>query len=93
MEIVYVYTKKRSEFGRQCNFTDRAAELHCDIAPDASVATNFIKRSPVDIGLQCIQEMSEHEVSMYACIYSFICFFIYSFIYYFIISLIYCLIH
>jgi len=62
MEIVYVYTKKRSEFGRQCNFTDRPAELHCDIAPDASIAANFMKRNPVDVGLQCTEEMSEHEV-------------------------------
>lgn len=63
MEIVYVYTKKRSEFGRQCNFTDRPAELHVDIVPDASLADNFIERNPVDTGLQCVQEMSEHEIN------------------------------
>jgi len=67
MEIVYVYTKKRSEFGRQCNFTDRPAELHCDIAPDTNLAANFIKRNPVDIRLQCTQEMSEHEVRVGLC--------------------------
>jgi len=67
MEIVYVYTKKRSEFGRQCNFSDRPAELHCDIAPDAALAANFVKRSPIDIGLQCTQEMSEHEVRVMLC--------------------------
>lgn len=62
MEIVYVYTKKRAEFGRQCNFSDRPAELHVDIIPDPTQAENFIERNPVDIGLQCVQEMSEHEV-------------------------------
>jgi len=62
MEIVYVYTKKRAEFGHQCNFTDRPAELHCDIAPDPSLAANFIERNPVDVGIQRVQEMSEHEV-------------------------------
>jgi len=62
MEIVYVYTKKRSQFGRQCNFSDRPAELHCDIVPDASLAANFVARNPIDRGLQCTQEMSEHEV-------------------------------
>ena len=62
MEIVYVYTKKRSEFGRQCNFSDRPAELHCDIVPDASLAANFVVRCPIDRGLQCTQEMSEHQV-------------------------------
>ncbi|XP_070580175.1 dynein intermediate chain 3, ciliary-like [Ptychodera flava] len=63
MEIVYVYTKKRSEFGRQCNFSDRQAELHVDILPDESLATNFIEKNPVDTGIQCVQEMSEHEVN------------------------------
>ena len=62
MEIVYVYTKKRSEFGRQCNFTDRPAELHVDILPDDSALEEFIERDPVDIGIQCVQEMSEHDV-------------------------------
>ena len=62
MEIVYVYTKKRAEFGRQCNFTDRSAELHVDILPDPSLAENFVERNPVDTGIQCVQEMSEHEV-------------------------------
>jgi len=63
MEIVYVYTKKRAEFGRQCNFSDRQAELHVDIVPDPSLAENFIERNPVDTGIQCVQEMSEHEVN------------------------------
>ncbi|CAG5123303.1 unnamed protein product [Candidula unifasciata] len=63
MEIVYVYTKKRSEFGRQCNFSDRIAELHVDIPPDDSLLQNFIERNPIDIGIQSVQEMSEHEVN------------------------------
>lgn len=63
MEIVYVYTKKRAEFGRQCNFTDRPAELHVDIVPDSTLSENFIERNPVDIPIQCVQEMSEHEVN------------------------------
>ena len=62
MEIVYVYTKKRSEFGRQCNFSDRPAELHVDILPDSSLSENFVERNPCDSGIQCAQEMSEHEV-------------------------------
>ncbi|KAI1886582.1 hypothetical protein AGOR_G00197290 [Albula goreensis] len=63
MEIVYVYTKKRSEFGRQCNFSDRPAELHVDILPDPTLAANFVERDPCDVPLQCTQEMSEHEVN------------------------------
>lgn len=63
MEIVYVYTKKRSEFGRQCNFSDRAAELHVDIAPDPTLAENFIEKNPVDRGIQSVPEMSEHDAN------------------------------
>ena len=62
MEIVYVYTKKRAEFGKQCQFSDRPAELHVDILPDPSLADNFMERDPVDNGIQCVQMMSEHEV-------------------------------
>lgn len=62
MEIVYVYTKKRSEFGRQCNFSDRPAELHVDILPDHSLAANFTVRDPCNVTMQCAEEMSEHEV-------------------------------
>lgn len=63
MEIVYVYLKKRSEFGRQCNFSDRAAEINVDIQPDPILATNFIERDPIDTGVQCAHDMSEHEVN------------------------------
>ena len=65
-----MYTKKRAEFGRQCNFSDRPAELHVDIPPDPSLAENFIERNPVDRGTQCVQEMSEHEVSLLTLIHS-----------------------
>lgn len=64
MEIVYVYTKKRSEFGRQCNFGDRQAELHVDILPDEKLAADFIERNPCHVGIQCVPEMSEHEVDV-----------------------------
>ncbi|XP_038613256.1 dynein intermediate chain 2, axonemal [Tachyglossus aculeatus] len=63
MEIVYVYVKKRSEFGKQCNFSDRQAELNIDITPNPDLALHFIERNPVDTGIQCSQEMSEHEVN------------------------------
>lgn len=58
-----MYTKKRSEFGRQCNFSDRPAELHVDILPDPSQMDNYIERNPCDNPTQCAQEMSEHEVN------------------------------
>lgn len=63
MEIVHVYTKKRAEFGRQCNFSDRQAELHVDIVPDNELVSDFVERNPCHNGLQCVPEMSEHEVN------------------------------
>ena len=62
MEIVYVYTKKREEFGRQCNFTDRTAESLVDIPVDESLKESFIERNPCESAIQCAPEMSEHEV-------------------------------
>ncbi len=62
MEIVYVYTKKRSEFGRQATFTDVPATLNVDVQPDGSLKDNFIEKNPVDMGIQFTPEMSEHEV-------------------------------
>ena len=63
MEIVYVYTKKRAEFGRQCHFSDRPAELHVNIMPDETAAQNYIVKNPVDIGVQVSKDYSEHEVN------------------------------
>jgi len=63
MEIVYVYTKKRSEFGRQPLFSDQNAQLNVDILPDDSLQDDFIERNPVDMAIQYAPQMSEHEVS------------------------------
>jgi len=70
MEIVYVYTKKRAEFGRQCNFSDRPAELHVDVPSDLSFTKEFIERDPCDNAIQNVQEMSEHEVNTERCDYA-----------------------
>lgn len=74
MEIVYVYVKTRSEFGRQCTFSDRMAEVNVDIQPDPLQATNFIERDPIDTGVQCAGDMSEHEVECLILKYYFLLF-------------------
>ena len=63
MEIVYVYTKKRSEFGRQPLFSDQNAQLNIDIPPDDSLQDDLIEKNPVDMAIQYAPQMSEHEVS------------------------------
>jgi dynein intermediate chain 2 len=62
MDIQYVYTKKRSEFGRQVHFTDRAAEVIADIQPNPELAQDYISRDPVELGIQNVRELSEHWV-------------------------------
>ena len=63
MEIVHVYTKLRSEFGRECLFSDRPAELLVDVPPDPSLALQFIQRTHRDQAVQACGDMSEHQVS------------------------------
>ncbi|KAL5970687.1 Dynein intermediate chain 3 ciliary [Taenia solium] len=63
MNIRYVYTRKRADFGKQCNFSDRASEIHADIPANPEFAGKFILRNPVSRGIQHTGEMSEHEVN------------------------------
>uniref|UniRef100_A0A8D0F6S4 Dynein intermediate chain 2, axonemal n=1 Tax=Strix occidentalis caurina TaxID=311401 RepID=A0A8D0F6S4_STROC len=63
MEIMYVYTRKRSEFGRPCSFSDRPAKVSVDIPPDPGMASGFVLRNPVDSAVQHTSDMSEHEVN------------------------------
>lgn len=62
MEIVFVYTKKRSEFGRQPLLSDSNPQVHINIEPDESLRDNFIMKDPVDMAVQYAPEMTEHEV-------------------------------
>ena len=65
MEIVHVYTKKRSEFGRQPLFVDTHAKINCEVVPDDSLRDDFIEKDPVDMAIQYAPDMSEHEVSQW----------------------------
>ncbi|NXK65414.1 DNAI2 protein, partial [Sylvietta virens] len=63
MEIKYEYSRKRSEFGRPCNFSDFLAEVTVDIPPDPSLADDFIPQDPVDFAVQEGPDMALHEVN------------------------------
>ncbi|KAM6903932.1 dynein axonemal intermediate chain 2 [Lycodopsis pacificus] len=63
MEIVHVYTKLRSKFGRQSLFSDRPAELLVDVHTDQSLGHQFIQKSQRDQDLQACRDMSEHQVN------------------------------
>lgn len=62
MEIKYEYSRKRSEFGRPCSFSDFLAEVTADIPPDPSLADDFIPQDPVDFAVQEGPLMALHEV-------------------------------
>ncbi|NXM07282.1 DNAI2 protein, partial [Tyrannus savana] len=63
MEIRFEYTRKRSDFGRPCSFSDLPAEVTVDIPPDPSLAQDFIPQDPVDFALQHGPVMALHEVN------------------------------
>ncbi|XP_029654451.1 dynein intermediate chain 3, ciliary-like [Octopus sinensis] len=63
MEITYVYTKTRAEFGKQCIFTDKNPELIVDIKPKPEDKENFIEFNYCDKEVNHIPEISEHEVN------------------------------
>jgi len=65
MDIQYVYTKKRSEFGRQVHFTDRPVEIIADIQPNPDLIQDYIPRNPVECGVQNVREFSEHWVRVF----------------------------
>lgn len=62
MDIQYVYTKKRADFGRQVFFGDRPAELIADIQPNPELSREYISRDPVELAVQNVREFSEHWV-------------------------------
>lgn len=47
MDIQYIYQKKRSEFGRQCLFSDRGPELIDNYPPNRSFLKEYILKDPV----------------------------------------------
>ncbi|NXG08462.1 DNAI2 protein, partial [Sakesphorus luctuosus] len=60
MEIKLEYTRKRSEFGRPCTFSDLPGEVTVDIPPDPSLAAEFIPQDPVsDVSVSPAQVNTE----------------------------------
>ena len=62
MDITYVYTKVRSQFGRQPLFSDAETQILISLDPDESQEENFIEKDPVDVAVQHTPQMTEHEV-------------------------------
>lgn len=63
MEIVHEFAKERREFGTPClHFSDSSLETQ-DVPPDEEVRAAFLERNPCSIDVECIPDLSEHEVN------------------------------
>ena len=69
MDIQYVYTRKRNQFGRPTNFSDRPAEILAEIVPDLTLLQQFVYRNPVEIGAQHSIQLAEHAVEAGGVVY------------------------
>jgi hypothetical protein len=65
MDIQYIYTKKRFEFGRQCLFVDEGPKLMENIMPNKELLNEYIFKNPVSRSTQCSNILAEHEVIFY----------------------------
>ncbi|ENN71438.1 hypothetical protein D910_09902 [Dendroctonus ponderosae] len=63
MDITYTYQKKRSEFGRQCLFSDRGPDLIDNYPSNKKLAKEFILRDPVHRGTLCAPIQAEHYLN------------------------------
>ncbi|XP_067145077.1 dynein intermediate chain 3, ciliary-like [Centruroides vittatus] len=63
MNINYIYTKKRRQFGRPCNFTDHGPDILVDIKPDVSLRDNFVQASRINREVQCSTVVACNQVN------------------------------
>jgi dynein intermediate chain 2 len=70
MEIYHQYVKLRKQFGRHPRFVDEGAEMIADIRPNEEHAAECVPKNPTVTVVQCVPEMSEHEVNTVAVLYA-----------------------
>lgn len=63
MDIQYVYTKPRSEFGKPCIFNDYFKFID-NFKPQKELMEDFIERDPVHRSTQVVKLWGQHEVYM-----------------------------
>jgi dynein intermediate chain 2 len=62
MDPQYFYTKKRSEFGRQCIFADAGPKLMESVLPNKQLRNDYVFKNPVNRSTECMNILAEHEV-------------------------------
>nr|CAH7769272.1 unnamed protein product [Callosobruchus chinensis] len=63
MDITFAYQKKRSEFGRQCLFSDKGPELIDNFPSSRKLAKDWILKDPIDRYQQCAPVQAEHYLN------------------------------
>ncbi|XP_060520250.1 dynein axonemal intermediate chain 2 isoform X2 [Cylas formicarius] len=70
MDITYGYQKKRSEFGRQCLFSDKGPDLIDHYPSNKKLTKEYILRDPVHRSTQWAPVQSEHHLNTMRAEYS-----------------------
>jgi len=63
MEVAYLYTKVRTEFGKHCQFKDVPAECLKEEAPDDEAMNDYVQRNPCTFTNDTCPHMSEHHAN------------------------------
>ena len=63
MEVAYEYAKRRSEFGKQCNFSDGETTLLESILPTDAHDESYQNRNPTVTGVDTTPHYSETVVN------------------------------
>ncbi|RZC38774.1 dynein intermediate chain 3, ciliary [Asbolus verrucosus] len=63
MDVTYAYQKKRSEFGKQCLFSDKGPELIDNFASNKKFLHNYIIKDPVSRTTLCAPIQAEHHLN------------------------------
>ena len=63
MEVAFVYTKKRSEFGKHCTFTDGETQVLESILPSDAYDDSYRQQKTVVTGVDTTPFYSETEVN------------------------------
>ncbi|XP_050305470.1 dynein intermediate chain 3, ciliary [Anthonomus grandis grandis] len=63
MDISYAYQKKRSEYGRQCLFSDKGPDLIDNFSSNKKLLKEYILRDPVNRSTLCAPVQAEHSLN------------------------------
>lgn len=63
MDAEYTYTKKRTHFGKRCNFSN-LDKIEVEIKSNSALMSNYVRMDPVTHATQCCKIYAVHEVQI-----------------------------